>query len=78
MGALSSLFLAPVKLVTWTAGQVLEAAEAELYDPVRIREELARLNHDYDRGLVDDATFDATEDALMDRLEQARAREARR
>lgn len=78
MGLLSTALLAPVKLVTWTADQVLAAAEAELYDPGRIREALVRLNEDHDRGLVSEEEFLAAEDALMERLEIASDREARR
>lgn len=74
MGLFSSLALAPVKLVTWTAEQILEVAEAELYDEQAIRDALVRINEDYDRGVIGDEEFLAAEDALMERLEAARAR----
>lgn len=72
MGLVGTVLLGPVKLVTWTAQRVLEAAEAQYHDPAAIRSELARLNDEYDRGLVDDETFQRVEDELMERLDAAR------
>lgn len=74
MGLVSNVLLGPVKLLIWTGNQILEVAEAELYDEQAIQAALARLNQDYDRGLVDDQEFTAAEDALMERLDAARAR----
>lgn len=73
VGLLTGVLLGPVKLVTWTADRILQAAEAELYDERAITAALARLNEEYDRGVIDDATFAAAEDDLMERLEAARA-----
>lgn len=77
MGLFSSLALGPVKFVTWTAEQILEVAEAELYDDQAIRAALVRLNDDFDRGVIGEDEFLAAEDALMERLDAARARETR-
>ena len=77
MGVLSGVFLAPVRLVTWTAEQVRDAAEARLYDESAIRDQLVQLNRAYDEGAIDDTTFQASEDVLMDRLEAARERRRR-
>lgn len=74
MGLLGNVLFGPVKLLTWTANQILEMAENELYDTQAIQEALVRLNEDYDQALVSDQDFMATEDALMERLEVARAR----
>lgn len=74
MGLVSNVVLGPVKLLVWTGNQILEVAEAELYDEQAIQAALVRLNQDYDRGLVDDQEFTAAEDALMERLDAARAR----
>lgn len=74
MGLVSNVLLGPVKLLVWTGNQILEVAEAELYDEQAIQAALVRLNQDYDRGLVDDQEFTAAEDALMERLDAARAR----
>lgn len=74
MGLVSNVLLGPVKLLIWTGNQILEVAEAELYDEQAIQAALVRLNQDYDRGLVDDREFTAAEDDLMERLDAARAR----
>lgn len=74
MGLVSNALLGPVKLLMWTGNRILEVAEAELYDEQAIQAALVRLNQDYDRGLVDDQEFTAAEDALMERLDAARAR----
>lgn len=71
---LGNVLFGPVKLLAWTANQILEVAENELYDSQAIQQALVRLNEDYDRGLVTDEEFMAAEDALMERLEVARAR----
>lgn len=77
MGLFSSLALGPVKLVVWTAEQILEVAEAELHDEQAIQAALARINDDLDRGAISEDEFLAAEDALMERLEAARARDRR-
>lgn len=74
MGLFGNVLFGPVRLLAWTAGQILEVAENELYDAQAIQAALVRLNEDYDRGLVTDEDFMAAEDALMERLEVARAR----
>lgn len=71
---LSPVLFGPVKLLAWTAGQILEVAEAEIHDEQAIRSALVRLNEDYDRGLVGEEDFLAAEDELMERLDAARAR----
>lgn len=72
MGLLSSVLAGPVKLVTWTAGQILEVAESQYYDEQAIFAALKELNEDYDHGRLDDESFAAAEDALMERLAVAR------
>lgn len=74
MGLISNTLLGPVRLVTWTAAQIRDAAEAQLYDPEAIRRELVQLNADLDDGTIDEAQFQAAEDELMARLEYARTR----
>jgi uncharacterized membrane protein len=74
MGLFGTVFLGPVKGVAWLAEQVQEAADQEYYDENAIRASLARLNEDYDRGRVDEESFEQREDELLERLESARAR----
>lgn len=74
MGLLWGVALAPVKFLAWTSERILEIAESEYYDEQAIFAELSHLNNDYDAGLVDDETFAAVEDDLMERLAAAQAR----
>jgi hypothetical protein len=71
---------APVRFVDWTARQVLDAAEREYYDPAVIREQLAELHARFEAGEISAERFDALEDELLDRMdeaEQVRAEQAR-
>ncbi|HEX2027685.1 MAG TPA: gas vesicle protein GvpG [Nitriliruptorales bacterium] len=74
MGLLSAVAFAPVRFVAWVSERILEVAESEYHDESAILAALALLNDDYDRGLVDEETFAAAEDELMQRLEIARTR----
>ncbi|PSK97971.1 gas vesicle protein GvpG [Murinocardiopsis flavida] len=62
---------APVRFVDWTARQVLDAAEREYYNPDEIRHRLAELSAQLDSGELSEEEFDALEDELLDRLEEA-------
>ncbi|WP_017567116.1 gas vesicle protein GvpG [Nocardiopsis deserti] len=74
MGLLSMILTAPaapVRFVDWTARQVLDAAEREMYDPSRIRQQLAELSERFDAGELSESEFDRMEDELLDQLEEA-------
>ncbi|ASU58847.1 MULTISPECIES: gas vesicle protein GvpG [Nocardiopsis] len=74
MGLLSMILTAPaapIRFVDWTARQVLDAAERELYDPSRIRQQLAELSERLDAGELSESEFDQMEDELLDQLEEA-------
>ncbi|NKY99470.1 MULTISPECIES: gas vesicle protein GvpG [Nocardiopsis] len=74
MGLLSMILTAPaapVRFVDWTARQVLDAAEREMYDPSRIRQQLAELSERFDAGELSESEFDQAEDELLDQLEEA-------
>jgi hypothetical protein len=68
IGGLLSLPLAPVRGVGWVFGQVMDEAEAQLYDPGRIRAELAEAEAALERGEIDEETYEAMERELLDRL----------
>lgn len=71
MGLISGLLtlpLAPVRGVTWVAGQLAEAADRELHDPALIRVRLAALNQEYENGHLSTAAFEREEDRLLDLL----------
>jgi hypothetical protein len=78
MGLISGLLtlpLAPVRGVAWVSEQVALEGERELNDETRVRRELARLEMELDAGHIDEQQFEELEDALLERLERARATE---
>lgn len=77
MGLISSTLLGPVKLLAWTAQQVLDVAEAQRNDEAAIRAQLVTLNEQLDAGEIDEEAFEQAEDVLMDRLMTARREERR-
>ena len=71
MGLLRELLLlpmAPARLASWTAGQVVAAAEREHYGPAAVRRELADLYRQLDEGAITPEEFDVREDQLLDRM----------
>jgi hypothetical protein len=76
VGLVTSVALGPVTLLLWTAEQILEVAENELYDEDAVRAALVQLNDDFDRGRLTEPEFLAAEDVLMERLTAARDRSA--
>ncbi|MFD4114975.1 gas vesicle protein GvpG [Streptomyces niveus] len=73
MGLLSGVLLlplAPVRGVVWISDRLVEAAEAELYDPAVIRVQLAELNRSLDDGEIDLARFEREEERLLDILDR--------
>ncbi|MFD5897227.1 gas vesicle protein GvpG [Streptomyces sp. NPDC060366] len=73
MGLLSGVLLlplAPVRGVVWISDRLIDAAEAELYDPAVIRVRLSELNRALDDGEIDLARFEAEEERLLDILDR--------
>jgi hypothetical protein len=71
MGLITGLLtlpLAPVRGLAWVMEQVLEEAEAELYDPRRIRAELAAAERALEAGELDEETYESIEHELLGRL----------
>ncbi len=72
MGILSRLLTLPVSGpiagALWVAGQVRDAAEAELTDPAAIRRRLAALEAALEAGEIDEESFEAEEAVLIARL----------
>ena len=69
---LLTLPLAPVRGVGWVAEQLLEQAEAELYDEGRIMGEIAALERAHEAGEISEAQLEENTDVLLERLEEAR------
>jgi hypothetical protein len=79
MGLLSLLTLpvtGPARGGWWVMQQIVEAAEAELYDEGRITAELRALHAELDAGRLSEDDHAAAEEALLERLLEARARRA--
>ncbi|MFK8845771.1 MULTISPECIES: gas vesicle protein GvpG [Streptomyces] len=79
MGLIKELLLlpaAPVRGTGWVLRQVLTEAERQYYDPAVVQRELRELAEQLDSGQIDEAEFDRREDALLDRLEELRRRQA--
>ncbi|MEW1791839.1 MULTISPECIES: gas vesicle protein GvpG [Streptomyces] len=73
MGLLSGVLLlplAPVRGVVWVSDRLVDAAEAELYDPAVIRVRLSELNRSLDDGEIDLARFEREEERLLDILDR--------
>ncbi|MFE3588310.1 gas vesicle protein GvpG [Streptomyces niveus] len=73
MGLLSGVLLlplAPVRGVVWISDRLVDAAEAELYDPAVVRAQLAELNRSLDDGEIDLARFEREEERLLDILDR--------
>jgi hypothetical protein len=77
MGLLSLLTFpvtGPARGGWWVLEQVLEAAEAELYDEGRIVAELRALTADVEAGRISEEEHAAAEEVLLARLMEARGR----
>jgi hypothetical protein len=70
---LLTLPLAPVRAAAWVAQRIQEAAEEQYYDPAPVERALAELESALLSGEIDEETFDACEDALLDRQEEINA-----
>ena len=56
----------------WVLQTILDQAEKQHYDVAAIRQQMAELATQYQSGLVDDEEFDRREEALLQRLLEAR------
>ena len=62
----------------WVLQTLLDEAERRYYDEAAIRQEMAELERRLIAGAVDDETFDREEEALLERLLDAREYHRRR
>ena len=62
----------------WVLQTVLDEAERRYYDPAAIRAEMADLERRHSAGEIDDETFDRFEEALLQRLLEAREYQQRK
>ena len=62
----------PISGGTWVLRTVLNEAERRYYDEAAILEEMAQLDRQFQAGEIDETTFDEFEEALLQRLLEAR------
>jgi hypothetical protein len=56
----------------WVLQTLLDEAERQYYDEAAIRQQMAALESDFQAGRLSDAEFDQREEALLERLLEAR------
>lgn len=76
MGILTKLLLfpvtGPIDGTLWLAEKLLEQAEAEIYDEGKVKAALMELELRLDLGEIDEETYMAGEDQLLERLREIR------
>jgi hypothetical protein len=69
---------APVSGGRWVLQTLLDEAERRHYDTAAIQDQLAQVERQHRAGEIDDATFDAMEESLLQRFIDAQAYHRRR
>jgi len=64
----------PVTGTRWVLQTLLEEAERAYYDPAAIRQQMADLEAKHAAGLISEEELDRLEEALLERLMEARQR----
>jgi len=75
---LTSPVLGPIRGVHWLATKVAEAAEGELLDEDRVRNELLELQMRLDEGEISEEEYDEQEKVLVEQLNAIREAKAER
>jgi len=75
---LTSPVLGPIRGVHWLATKVAEAAEGELLDEERVRNELLELQMRLDMGEITEEEYDEQEKVLVEQLNAIREAKAER
>jgi hypothetical protein len=69
MFLIDSILLAPLKGVIWIGQKLGDMAQKELSDKGRIKEELMRLQLQFELDEINQAEYDQKEKELLDRLD---------
>ncbi len=69
MFLIDSILLAPLKGVIWMGQKLGDMAQKELSDKGRIKEELMRLQLQFELDEISQAEYDQKENELLDRLD---------
>lgn len=64
----------PVDALIWLLEELRDRAEQELYDESKIRQELLELESQLEGGSISREQYEIGEQALIDRLQEARRR----
>jgi hypothetical protein len=72
VSGLLGLPLVPVRGVLWLAGQILEQAEDQFYDPARIRAQLEQVDELRRSGALPEEECTEIENELLQRLMRPR------
>ncbi len=64
--------LGPVRMAQWLGEQLVEAAEAELYDEDKVQGELLALQAQFDMDEISEEEYVWREDLLLERLNAVR------
>jgi len=75
---LTAPVLGPIRGVHWLAKKVAEAAEGELLDEDRVRNELLELQMRLDMGEITEEEYDEQEKVLVEQLNAIREAKAER
>lgn len=79
MGKLTTLLTlpaaGPIKAVLWIGDKIAEQAEAEMYNPEKVRGKLMELELRYDMGEITEEEYLAAEDELLEQLSMIRERQ---
>jgi hypothetical protein len=65
----------PVSGTKWVLQTILNEAERAYYDPAAIRQQMAELEDKHRAGLISEEELDRREEALLERLIEARERQ---
>jgi len=65
----------PVTGTRWVLQTLLDEAERAYYDPAAIRQQMADLEAKHAAGLISEEELDRLEEALLERLMEARQRQ---
>jgi len=69
---IDDILLAPVRVPTWIARKVSEAAYAEMTDENSVREQLLQLQMRFELGEVSEEEYEQRETDLLEQLERIR------
>ncbi len=68
----------PIAGTRWVLQTILDEAERAYYDPTAIRQQMADLEDKHRAGLITEEELDRREEALLERLLEARERQLER